>query len=95
MKPAIPFGPVVLFVVPLLAGFGVGLLYFAALHRTVKRFMVRDGWLEPVALTVGRFGVAVAVLTFVARTGVTALLLTFLGFLLARTVTLHRSRSAA
>jgi F1F0 ATPase subunit 2 len=94
MNSALPLEPVVLLLVPLLAGFGVGLVYFAALLRTVKRFIARDGWLEPVAVTVGRLGVAVAMFALAAHTSAVVLLVTFVGFLLARTVALDRSKRA-
>lgn len=94
MKPAPPFDHFGLCLALALAGFGVGLVYFAALRRTVRRFTARDGWLEPVALTMGRIGVAVAVLAIAARAGAAALLVTFTGFLLARAVALYRSRRA-
>lgn len=94
MKPAMPFEPIVPCLAQLLAGFGVGVVYFEALRRTVMRLTARNGWLEPVALTAGRIGVVVAVFAIAARTGAVALLVTFVGFLLARTVALHRSRRA-
>jgi F1F0 ATPase subunit 2 len=88
------FEPIVMYLAPLLTGFGVGLLYFAALGETVKRLSARDGWLEPVALTLGRLGITIAVLAAAARTGAAALLVTFVGFLLARTLALHHARRA-
>jgi F1F0 ATPase subunit 2 len=94
MSLTLPLDSVALLLAPLLAGFGLGLLYFEALRRTVARFTARDGWPAPVALTVGRMGVAAAVLAVAARAGAATLLVTFLGFLLARTVALHRSRRA-
>lgn len=89
-----PLASTTLLLLPLLAGFGVGVVYFAALRRTVNRFAARDGWLMIVALTAGRIVVAVGTLAITARAGATAVLVTFLGFLLARTVALHRTRRA-
>jgi len=94
MNSPLPLAPVGLLLAPLLAGFGAGLVYFAALRRTVGRFVAGVGWLEPVALTLGRLGVAVAMFACAARTGAPALFVTFVGFLLARTAALYRSRKA-
>jgi len=78
-----------------LAGFAVGMLYFAALRRTVLRFTASDGRWERVALTIGRMGVALALFAAAARMGAAALLVTFAGFLLARSAAIHRSRRGA
>jgi hypothetical protein len=94
MNHALSLAPIALCLASLLAGFGVGLLYFELLRRTVIRFTARTGWLEPVALTATRMGTAVAVLVIAARMGVLALLLTLAGFLLARTVALDHARRA-
>ncbi len=94
MNPAHPLEPIVSLLVPLLAGFGLGLLYFEALRRTVTLFAAGAGWFRPVALTLGRISIAVIVLAIAARMGTVALLVTFAGFLLARTVALYRSRRA-
>lgn len=94
MNPMLPFRPLVLLVTSMLAGFAVGLLYFEALRRTVARFARRNGWLEPAALTVGRIAAAAGALGIAARAGATELLMTFVGFLLARTVALYRSKKA-
>lgn len=79
----------------LLLGFGTGLVYFEALRRAVVLVGVRKGWLEPVALTAGRVGIAVALFAAAARIGATALLATFAGFLIARVVAVYRARRAA
>jgi len=94
MSTARRFELVVLFLAQLLVGFAVGVVYFGALRRTVMRFTTRKGWLEPVALTASRIGIAVAVLAIAARLGAAALLVTFAGFLTARTVAVYRSRRA-
>lgn len=93
MSPA-PFEPSVLFLAQLLVGFAVGFVYFEALRRTVTRLTVRKGWFEPLALTASRVGIAVAAFAIAARVGAAALLVTFVGFLIARTVAVYRSRRA-
>lgn len=65
-------------------GFAFGLVYFAALRRSVARLaairLATDrSWLEPVALTLGRWGAA-------------SLLATFAGFLLARAFAVRVAR---
>ena len=94
MNPMPAFGPIVSLLAQLLAGFGLGLLYFEALRRTIRQIAAHHGRFLPVALTAGRIGAAVAVFAMAARTGAIALLATFAGFLLARTVALQRSRRA-
>ena len=76
----------------LLVGFAVGVVYFKALRRTGMRLTARKGWLEPVALTASRIGVAVALFATAARIGAVALLVTLGGFLIARSVAVYRSR---
>jgi F1F0 ATPase subunit 2 len=78
-----------------LIGFAFGLVYFAALRRTVTLFAAGRGWFVPVALTLSRIGVAILVLVLAAKLGGASLLATFIGFLLARTVALRAGRSAA
>jgi hypothetical protein len=77
-----------------LIGFALGLAYFAALRRTVALFAAGRGQLLLVALTLGRIGFAVIALSLAAKLGITALLTTFIGFLLARMVALRAARSA-
>lgn len=77
-----------------IAGFVFGRLYFALLWRTVGRFAVGRGWLDPLALTLGRMGAAVILLTIAAKLGAAPLLATFLGFMLARAVALRAARRA-
>ncbi len=94
MSPTRSFELVALFLAQLLGGLAVGVVYFEALRRTIMRFTTRQGWLEPVALTASRIGMAVAVFAIAARLGAAALLATFTGFLIARTVAVYRSRRA-
>jgi hypothetical protein len=77
-----------------LIGFAFGVVYFAALHRTVALFAAGRGWFLPLALTLGRFGVAIIILGLAAKLGAASLLATFIGFLLARTVALRTARRA-
>lgn len=93
MSPGLPFKPIMQVLAFLLAGSAVGVLYFEALRQTIKRLSARDGWLGPAILTAGRIGGAASVLAIAAHMSAAALLVTFLGFLLARTVALYRARS--
>jgi len=77
-----------------LIGFAFGLVYFAALRRTVMVFAAGCGWFVPVALTLGRIAAAIIVLGLAAKLGAAALLAMFIGFLVARTVALRTTRSA-
>ena len=70
-------------------GFVFGLVYFAALERTVSLFASRRVWLHPLALTLARMGATVAFLGAAARLGAIPLLAAFGGFLLARALALH------
>jgi hypothetical protein len=62
------------------------------LRRTVDLFASGRGWLEPAGLMLARITGAVVVLTFMARLGAMLLLAGFLGFLLARAITLRSAR---
>jgi N-ATPase, AtpR subunit len=75
-----------------LTGFAFGLVYFAALRRTVVGVAAGNGWLFLLALTLGRYGAAAIFLALVARLGAIPLLVAFLGFLAARAVALHAAR---
>jgi len=73
-----------------LAGFVLGLVYFAALERTVILFVSGRGWLGPLAFTLGRMAAAVIFLGLAAKFGgALSLLAAFMGFLLARSVALR------
>jgi hypothetical protein len=74
------------------AGFGLGLAYFATLRRTVAIFAIGRGWLGPLGLTLGRIGAAVLFLGAAARLGAAPLLAALFGFLLARTVAVRAAR---
>ena len=77
-----------------LAGLMFGLLYFATLKRSVTLLVDGKGWLGPVALTLGRIAAAVALLVVAAKLGAAPLLAAFIGFLLARALTLRAERRA-
>jgi hypothetical protein len=74
------------------AGSALGLIYFRAMRRTVDLFAGGRGWLGPAGLTLARIAGAVIVLTFMARLGAMPLLAGFLGFLLARAISLRSAR---
>jgi hypothetical protein len=76
------------------AGLLFGLLYFAALKRSVTLFVGRKGWLGPLALTLGRAGAAVGFLLVAAKLGAAPLLSGFAGFLMARALALRAQRMA-
>jgi F1F0 ATPase subunit 2 len=78
-----------------LAGFAVGLLYFAALYRTVTLLTARRGWQVPAALALARFAGAASAFALAARLGAPPLLAAFIGFLAARVVVLRVVRRAA
>jgi hypothetical protein len=74
------------YTVPLLAvaGFAVGLAYFAFLRRGVHLAVASEAWAPYVLWALARI-IAVALLfTFAVRWGVPALLAAFAGFLVAR-----------
>ena len=71
------------------AGFVFGLVYFAALERTVILFASGRGWLGALGLTLGRVAAAVIFLGLAAKLGALSLLAAFAGFLLARTLALR------
>ena len=74
------------------AGFGLGLLYFAALRFSVAAFASGGGWVVPMVLTGARIGGIALALGIAAKFGAIPLLSAFLGFLVARGVALRRSR---
>ena len=77
------------------AGLLFGLLYFATLKHSVAMFVGRKGWLGPLALTLGRFGAAAGFLFVAAKLGAAPLLAAFIGFLIARALTLHAQETAS
>ena len=77
-----------------LAGFTLGLAYFAALKRSVALFVGRKGWFGLLALTLGRIGATAGFLFVAARLGAAPLLAAFIGFLMARALALRAERRA-
>jgi hypothetical protein len=76
------------------AGLLFGLLYFAALKRSVTMLAGGKGWLGPLTLTLGRIGAAAGFLLVAAKLGAEPLLAAFVGFLVARALTLRLERRA-
>jgi N-ATPase, AtpR subunit len=77
-----------------LAGVTFGLVYFAALRRTVTLLATQRGCFGPATLTLGRIAAIVLFLGFAARLGALPMLAAFLGFLMARAFALHTARRA-
>ena len=77
------------------AGFGFGLAYFAALRRSVDLYAAGRGPLVPALLTAVRIALAIAVFAVAAKSGATALLGAFAGFLVARAVAVRAARRVA
>jgi len=75
-----------------LAGFALGLAYFAALKRSVALFVGRKGWFG--LLTLGRIGAAAGFLFVAAKLGRAPLLAAFIGFLTTRVLALRAERRA-
>ena len=75
-----------------LAGFALGLAYFAALKRSVALFVDRKGWFG--LQTLGRIGAAAGFLFVAAKLGAAPLLAAFIGFLMARAPALRAERRA-
>lgn len=78
----------------LAAGIILGLVYFAALRWTVSLYGAGRSRVGPAVLTLTRIAGAAVVLAFAARLGALPLLATFLGFLLARALSMHVVRRA-
>lgn len=76
------------------AGLPFGLLYFAALNRSVTLFVGGRGWHGPIGLALGRFGAAIGFLLIAAKLGAAPLLGGFAGFLMARALALRAPRRA-
>ena len=88
----VPLPPMIDLVAMACSGFVFGLVYFAALERSIVLFLSKRGWLGPLAFTLGRMTAAVFFLGLTAKLGALFLLAAFLGFLLARTVSLRTAR---
>jgi F1F0 ATPase subunit 2 len=75
--------------VGLIAGFAVGVPYFASLWWSTRLFVTGSAG-RAVALQLGRIAVALAVLTLLARLSFIALVSGVIGFLVARALLLWR-----
>jgi hypothetical protein len=75
-----------------LTGFAGGLVYFAALRRTVTLLASGESWRGALALSLGRLGAAVILLLLLSRLGAAPLLAALLGFLAARAIALRAVR---
>lgn len=78
----------------LAVGGALGAFYFYMLGRSVAAFGRPDGRGRAIGLTVLRLAVAVGVMAWAALQGTAPLLLALLGFIVARTVAIHRARGA-
>jgi hypothetical protein len=77
------------------AGLVFGIVHFAGLRRTVELYSGGRSRLVAAALTLGRIAGAILFFGLAARLGALALLSSFLGFLLARTLALRAARRTA
>ena len=92
MLPA--FSLVILAALTFVAGLALGFGYFAVLRRTIDLYVAGQGRLVPALLTLGRVAAAVLFLAFAARNGPLPLVMSFIGFLLARAGVLRAARRA-
>jgi hypothetical protein len=77
-----------------LGALAFGFAYFAVLRRTVELYATGHGIL-PAILTLGRLAAVILLLGVTARVGVLPLLVSFIGFLLARALALRGVRGTA
>jgi len=77
------------------AGFALGVVYFASLQRGVRLSIARHAWLSCLAWALVRFAAAALFFTFAVHWGLPALLAAFGGFLVARTLALRGARRLA
>lgn len=85
--------PVVLLLA--IAGFVLGMAYFASLRRGVQLSIARHAWLPYMLWALGRIAAAAIFFTFAVRWGVPALLAAFAGFLAARQLAVRTARRLA
>ena len=84
---------IVLRIVPFtVLGTLIGAAYFAALRWNVRLYADNGAGLSALLLHLGRLIVAVAAFTLCARQGAAPLLVSFGGFLAARTISVNRYR---
>lgn len=89
------FAPGFVAALAFLAGLAFGFAYFAVLRRTVDLYSAGHGLLMPAILTLLRPAAAILFLGVAARLGALPLLISFMGFLLARAMSLRVVRRAA
>ena len=77
------------------AGFVLGIAYFASLRRGVYRSVARYSSVPYIVWALARIAAAALFFTFAVRWGLPALLAAFAGFLAARTLALRRARGLA
>jgi hypothetical protein len=92
MLPA--FSPGIVAGLTFFAGLAFGFGYFAVLRRTIDLYVAGQGRLVPLILTLGRAATAILFLAVAASNGPLPLLMSFVGFLLARAVMLWAVRGA-
>ena len=74
------------------AGFALGVVYFASLRRGVHLAIARQAWLPCVAWGFARIAVATLLFGFAVHRGLPAVLAAFTGFLAARAFALRGAR---
>lgn len=75
-----------------IGGLAFGILYFAALRRSIDLFVHRAGWVGPAVLTAGRIAAAAMLFALLSRLGPAVVLAAFLAFLAARGLALRAAR---
>lgn len=85
---------VVVALVTMALGLVVGLAYFRALRLTADLFAHGRGRILPLGLTLIRFAGLIAILLLAAKLGAAALIASFVGFLLARTIAVRSASEA-
>lgn len=73
-------------------GLASGMVYFRGLRLGVDIFVAGHGWLMPTGLTIARITGLIGILSLATLLGPIALIACFLGFLLARAITLRSLR---
>jgi N-ATPase, AtpR subunit len=79
----------------LIAGVGVGVLYFWSLHENTRLFAAGVGMSTAIMFMIGRFVLLAGILVFASREGAFPLLAMALGVLVARAAVLRRVRRGA
>ena len=74
------------------AGLAFGLIYFAALRRSISLFANGARWQMVVLLSLLRVSLAVAAFFLLARLGAIPVICGAAGFLLARTITIRNAQ---